>query len=465
MVSDLQFTENREPIIRKWIQGLPGRLARGLRLPLSTWLLLLAYLAVFLLVLGIKLSFWAQAAETKSYPDTRTYLAITGLNVWSPYFWMGARPPTFPFWLKLWGGEAAMVRVAQCYLSTFSWLLLGLSLRGHLQSEPVRFLSFSLLLCLSLAPGFALWDGVLLSESLANSLLILCLAAWLWLLKQWRRPRVALVLSLTFLWVFCRDVHASVGLGVGLILLGLAARARFSKYGVLALGYLTISLLSLDLAGLAKRWTFPFHNIVGQRILPTWKNRSIFLENGMPLNDALMERSGTWAGSDGRAWDVDPKLRHFRKWRDNYGRKTYFKFLWLRLDWALQEPIRHAETMLDPSVWTYAPPGYPLHALPFPRALYMKNLTWIQILLAAFVLGYALTPARDSGKAAWWVAIVLMLTAYGHAFAVYHGDAMELARHSVGVALQLRLGFWLLVLLLLDHGLRGIKNRKKGQPK
>lgn len=310
-----------------------------------------------------------------------------------------------------------------------------------------------------------MWDGVLLAESLANSLMILCVAAWFWLVSKWCWPRVALVLAPTFLWIFCRDAHASVGIAIAAFLFCLVARKpRDLHYWVLALSYALFSSLSLSASNRAERWIFPFHNILGKRILPYWVNRSIFLENGMPLNGALMERSGTWAGGDGRAFDFHPKLVHFREWRDSDGRKTYLKFLFLRFGWALQEPIRHGETMLDPSVWTYAPAGFPMRATPFARFLYFKGLVWVLVILAAVMLGSAIVLARVPAKPGWWVAILLIVSAYGHALAVYHGDAMELARHSVGVALQLRLGFWLLVLLLLDHWLSRVKDFENREP-
>ena len=57
------------------------------------------------------------------------------------------------------------------------------------------------------------------------------------------------------------------------------------------------------------------------------------------------------------------------------------------------------------------------------------------------------------------VACGLIVLTYVHIWVVWTGDAVELARHGLGAAVQLLLGLWLLTLGLLDALLLRLRAR------
>jgi len=45
----------------------------------------------------------------------------------------------------------------------------------------------------------------------------------------------------------------------------------------------------------------------------------------------------------------------------------------------------------------------------------------------------------------------MILLIYSHSFLVWHGDAMEIGRHSLQVSIQFYLSLWTAILLTIDY--------------
>jgi hypothetical protein len=75
---------------------------------------------------------------------------------------------------------------------------------------------------------------------------------------------------------------------------------------------------------------------------------------------------------------------------------------------------------------------------------------WSVAILAAVALVPVLFWSRSGSNAITVLGLVGVLLVYPHAIIVWHGDSMEVQRHSLLNAVQLRLGIWLLILGTVD---------------
>ena len=115
----------------------------------------------------------------QEFPDTINYAQIAVRPAWGQSFLAAERPFVLPLVYKLFNHNFDQVAIAQTVFSTLSWgLLATLTARavGCVWLKPV---AFSLILLFGLCQNVVGWDTVMLSESIALSLMVLLLGGWL----------------------------------------------------------------------------------------------------------------------------------------------------------------------------------------------------------------------------------------------------------------------------------------------
>ncbi len=155
------------------------------------WTIFLTFLALRLLVFRLD--------ETRSYPDTLSYLSLAEAPVVDPSFWAGERPPALPLFYRLLGVTETRVEqaaIAQFVLSVAAWTTLAAVIAARLRTSWLRPPAFGLLLLFALTEDISMWDRLLLSESISLSTLALLLVAWVVLLQPFRANAVASAESL-----------------------------------------------------------------------------------------------------------------------------------------------------------------------------------------------------------------------------------------------------------------------------
>jgi hypothetical protein len=70
--------------------------------------------------------------------------------------------------------------------------------------------------------------------------------------------------------------------------------------------------------------------------------------------------------------------------------------------------------------------------------------------------------ALRSGRAVWLVPMLMALLVYPSMFLAWHGDAIEVGRHSYLVGVLLRLAFWMLGCFIADVALSWVADRRRG---
>jgi hypothetical protein len=420
-------------------------------------------LLLLVALVGIAFYLWLQHRDPRIVSDSGDYLRMANQPLYSRAFYLGLRPwTTAVFYKALWANGFAIV-VFQSLLHTLSWGFLIWTVAVFLEHRWLRIGVAGILVLMALAYPVHSWNHVILSESVAISLFIFMLAAAIRLGYGQAGYFYPLAL-LVVLWINSRETNTWLALPVaaGLIFAGLfwQPRSFYFATGILLLGVIGISFVSTHLAN---RSNFPLANIVVQRILVDPQALQYFQERGMPVNQKLKKLAGEWAFSQGYAIFNHPKLRSFYRWLNTQGSRDYAVYLLSHPVKTLAAPLINLDKLLQPAtdyeLSKYTPPILRLTGsvvfIPLPKILVI-GVTWILSLIGFIVAIRAHNP----------LLLIVSFTGillYPHALLVWHGDAMEIQRHSAQLYVQVYLSFWLLLAAMGDHILRSYALLKRGR--
>ena len=382
--------------------------------------------------------------------DTAVYAGIAAHN---PLDFSAVRPPVLPLFIRIVDTHTAWAW-AQWVIATAAWVFLAIVVARTIERPRIRVVAIVLVLAMSLAEPVAVWDKVLLSESLSNSLGIVLLGLAALTVEKPTRRRIALT-AIAFLgWAFLRDANAPVG---ALVLLVVAAATRPRKLGAV-LAVTAVVILALDIASLdaGKRWDHPMINIVGRRVLPNTDLRDYFVKRGMPYDDSVKRLTGFSVFQDDFAF---LKNRELVDWTRAHGRSTYASYLLTHPEYDVRSPASNGELFAD-GVWVQYG-ARPKRVLPGPvqAIAYPPGRTGAIVLFVLGLAGAALTLCRYRRREAL-VPTAVLLSVPPHLVYVYLADGIEPGRHAVFANLGLRVSaLWLLLLAadairVASHGSR-----------
>lgn len=429
---------------------------------------------VFLCIAGVavcttqlSLRNFQRVSAAKSFPDTKLYLSAAEAPLFSAQVWAGPRPAVYPLFARTFRGDTGAIATAQVALSIASWLFLAGCCAWSLTHPVARVFGFTIVATRLLTPGVSLWHKVILSESVAFSLLAVCVGCWLLFAKHrlWYTA-LAAVLA-TGLWVGVRDTNAYFALLLGgAFLLYIAVRVLQGPAQALRRQRLPAAVAVLLFAVFAasnlssnqgQRWLFPFYNNIGQRILTDEARTAWFTARGMPVNAALLERTGKWASADEYAFFKDPALAEFREWSRRHGKSTYIRWLVANPSYTLQASTRALVDIFDTDYAAYAPEGF--FPEPTGEITLGKSATVLYAFFAGLLAAFCILPfgrGADSQRAGVVAVPVILLAGLIPCLVVaWHGDAMEINRHAAQTVLQTKIAFVLLVACAADRWLSG----------
>jgi hypothetical protein len=392
-----------------------------------------------------------------SFGDTPDYFLIASQPLFSSSFWLSSKPPVIPLFFKLLHNDPERIMAAQIWISILSWSCLAFMAALVVRLFLIKLLAFLVILGFSLDQHIIMWDALVLSDSLALSLLALFLASGLWLLAEWKWYKVIVLACVAVLLAFVRDTYAYWLLLMGMILLAVVFFTHQRQRVLLISGiFVSLFLVSNALASAGYHWYSAFLMTVGLRILPNPEYVAYFEQRGMPVNAALMERSGKSMQSDEAAMLYDARLDEFRRWTKEYGHGEYIRFLWFYKADVLQAPLRNAEIMFSPNLYYYTATGYRpiLSSARLNELLYPTRFGVLTFLCANLVAAALVIPAFQYRQALWIVPLVLVLLSYPQAVLIWNADANDLPRHSLYHNVELRLGLWLLIFFAADFAVK-----------
>ncbi len=417
-------------------------------------------------------------AEIMVYKDSATYRPPAGGLPYSVLSFTGDAPRSFvvPAFYAVLPDDTTRV-VAQVVISIGAWLVLATVLAVLLQTTVARYAAFISILLLSLTTQVITWDVAILSESLAISIGVLAVAAWLRLAS---RPTVIVavaVVASTGAWVLMRPYQYALPVALAVVC-GLWAWRRPADRKLtlgVAGGLLLIALVSLVISprineGYRQRdgygvtyFTEAFGQNFFKRYLADPETAAWFRERGMPDPSGLGPPSTTpnQAVDDYQDWHpFFAQLRQrpdWQQWLDEEAQGAIIEYSLAHRGEVIGQFVDQLPRMVR-SPWT-AEYGPPVDVLPPPLdwlffAGSATSLWWGDFVLWLAVVGGlgALVVARRARPSPplLWVGGLLIGVAAALAFQVWIGSAYEFVRHAVPSTHLARVGLIILAAGLLD---------------
>jgi hypothetical protein len=394
-----------------------------------------------------------------TYPDSFSYLKVAARGPLHPHFFFDERPIGYPLFLWSLGRSSTLTVVAQTAVYIAAFWTVARVVFSEMRSRAVGVLAVIFIAAIAIEPRNAMWNTVMLSESLSTSFAVLSIALWWRAAARPSKRTITWAWVGTAAWILVRDTNVLPTLVVIVpAVLGLtwatpeasrAFRRRLAAGAaviVVLCGYVYIS------QAVTLRNQYPVNNNIGLRVLPDASLTKWFAQGGMPLDDALRARTSHNSWDDGEAFLRAPNLARYRSWARGAGSRRLFLSMVLRWPFWWNRLHHELPNILHDTNQAYDSYGvfnrFPQH-LPPPLGEPRTNAgLWGLMLLAAAGLGAAALERRRRLLVA--VAAVGLLSAFVEIWASYAGDAMEVNRHLVGPLARLNVLLILAIALGAD---------------
>ena len=366
------------------------------------------------------------------FPDTPGYEAVSLLG--------GAqRPWLVPVLFAV--TTDWMFVLLQTVVSAAAFAVLALTVRSTVRNARIGAALAAVVLVVGLSPRVTMWDAVLSSESLAFSLTALIVVV----LARFQRTPDAAVLAMFVAWVFVRDAHVYLGVMVAPALAVMAWRQRRQ---VVVIGVAATMLWGV-LASQNNRYIESYNVTANStfHILSNPERTAWMVDHGMPNVDAI--------------WIADPFARQvalrddpvWQAWAEDDGVTTYARFLLAHPDHLFEAvPAIVSDVGFQPESMvdgTFAPQTSPT-AGPLGVLWPDEASGYVLALLCVALIGMLSVVLRRGWDSRMTLPALLALSTVPHAFLVYHGAPLDLARHGFVLASMLIVSLWWLVALSVE---------------
>ncbi|CAN5511003.1 hypothetical protein BH10ACT1_BH10ACT1_28170 [soil metagenome] len=356
------------------------------------------------------------------------------------------RPWATPYLYSLVPGDPNRIVVAQALIGALCWVVLALAAAAWFRAPGVRLTTAVTLVALGCTTSITNWDAAKLSESLALSLTVLVVAAWLNLVRRPTIVTASLLLVATLPWLFVRQSLLPTAWMVALVAVAAAICAWRRDGAGPVFGGVAVGLVLL--AGLA---SFSYGRnqevvrenltvIVANRIAPDPTRLEWFVDHGMPT-----PRSGQY---DYVSLKASPS---FVRWVADEGRGTYVRYLVTHPWYALTEPlddmvgVRRSygdepeahTTMLSPADAYGA--SRPVEPELLEQLLFEPGGTGTVTTAIGATAAWTVV-RRRLWAPGWTVATVLVAVSFASLLAGWHGATPELGRLAIVGAVGLHVG-------------------------
>ena len=392
-------------------------------------------------------------------PDSAYYIAAAKAPVWSMKFLAtpNGAPFLFPLLAKVCLRSLRAIVIAESAIAAAAWLFLASTVGSRMRRPAARTFGFAALLLLAVSPPVLLWNVFIATETLSIALLCVAIALFIRLMSgaAGRHDFVAFAVVLVAL-ACTRDTYAPLLLVVAVIA-GVAALVRRDlrrRGAIIVLVCLVAGIGNAALSNHAGRWFDPLDETIAARLLRSPEATDYLVDHGMPYNQQVRALRNQYAIVY-LAYNVTygKEYASYRKWLLSDGRSTYTSFLLTHPWFDVSEPFDDRKRVLTPGVLFYsntyhtAPRGPFVYAgkVGMPQSQSVVEI-WIGLALIAAIGLWMRRRDRALFVATGTVAFLVI----PHFMVAWHGDALELDRHIIGAAVQLRIVLWIVTALALD---------------
>ena len=409
-----------------------------------------------------------------SFPDSHSYLSLARIGPLHPSFFFGERPIGYPLLAWVLGRSSTLVVVAQSLLYVGAFVVLGWVLDREISSRLVAFVAIVCIVAIAIEPRNSLWNTQILSESLSNTTAILMIAAWLRAVGRPDPTAIRWACIATIAWISVRDpnvIPAMLTVVPAAVAIGFVVRHRERPLArALLSGALSITLVCTYVytsEASSHRGIYPVLDNVGTRILPDPSLTKWFVSAGMPMSDALRERTGHVAWDDNNAFLVAPQLAGIRSWAKGSGGGILLVSLvarapdwWRRLHAALPHLLSYGDADYDTFGVTHRLPTRMPAPLGEPRT---NGALAAGLLLAAAGIAFAATDRRRRLVAV--ATGVMLVSALADLYVSFAGDSIEVERHLVGPLLRLSVAMVVAIAIGVDTAVQSVRRLPARSPK
>jgi hypothetical protein len=395
--------------------------------------------------------------NSRSFPDSASYLRVADRSPFSVRFWFDERPPVYPLFLWLLHSSATTVVVVQSVLWVAAWVWLCSVAWNRIHSRYVSTVAIGLLIGVAVQARWGFWNTLMLTEGLSATLMIAMVAAWWQFVAEPGRFRAVAACSISACWMLIRDSNAVTLLVVVIpaLVVTIAIHHRrpseFRRLTRLALSVMLIAGLYSIVGQLSSnRGETSFHNNVGLRWLSDGEMNRFLLARGLPVNDALIARTGGDAWADGEAFLNSPELAQYRRWARGSGRSAAAIATVVKAPWWIDRLRTElpSYTSIDNEAYdvfdvTNRLPSRPLGLLD-PIRSPAAIVVWTSISVVATGVGWRRRQALGL------LLAFLLVGAMVDLYLSFVGDAVEVGRHLAGPLLRLSVAVIIAVGVGLD---------------
>jgi hypothetical protein len=461
--------------------------SQGYYRSLSIVVMLIVFATVYLVYIDQKVAVYS-LSTTRYHSDTIEYLEVGSYPLSSIDFWAGIRSFSLPLFYKIAGynfsnymdqGNMNRVSQLQWYFSIICWTILAGSVCFALRNWISRLFTFSIILMMGASIDISFWDRVLLTESLAISLFVLLIAlliiGGLLIEKAHKVPScvqvilVGIILLVAVLYAFIRDTDGYFLLFLACFMLGgvgfrmIRKAALFPAYLSIALGFLVIFMLGNTSANTGERYVPPMLHVFAYRFIPQEQSRNFFLSRGMPFDNRIATLDTLTLHQLNSHLVTDPSILRLIAWLGKDGEQATMQYLISHPGYFLFAPLSDVQHIINGQYTVYRLTGI----TPVPsRISWLSSILYLRFAwLPVFFLVLALASIglifvkSNWARIIWFIVLAAFLTAYPLAVIGWHGDTNDIERHSVQVAIQLRLAVWILLGLLVEWGYSFLRNK------
>jgi hypothetical protein len=391
------------------------------------------------------------------------YLAVAHMGPFDPGFYFAFRPIGYPLFLWILGRSTHLTVIAQTALYCAAVATLCTTAARALRSRGVAALAIGSIVGISVQAKYAMWSTEILSESLTISLALLAVAVWWRFAIEPTRRRAIWGWIFIIAWSQVRDTNVitaalvivPVTLGVAWIARNMDTRVR-RALAVGAVAMIVATCYSYIGQDVSRRASLQFQDLVGLRILPDAKLSSWFVAHGMPLDDAVRERTGKAGFDDTFFRSKEPRYARYLRWSRQSGRREYVYSLF-----ALGPHYRDLFYNDLPSILKADMSYYDRHAVydHLPRELpaqlggptTRKGLTsWLILAGTALAVITAAGRRRTQHLRLAVFAAGAVIAALVALFISWFGEPLEIERHAIGAVNQLSVALVIVIATAVD---------------
>ncbi len=415
---------------------------------------LLQYILFFFIIIFV-LEHMASMAEVKLNVvlDAADYIGNSKINFLSFEYWFSMRPIGYPTFIKIFQSNPNLVASAQSLFYMVSWSFFAIYLYSKANNKVYGLVSGLIILFIGIQPDVSLWTHHILTESLTFTILLCIIILLYEFITSSKKIYFYILLSILIFYSTIRDVNAfySISFIITFILLYLYRfinKIQLLIASLLLIMSLFFSVYSSNNSGkyeLNKRWIFPFFNLTGHRILTNEDLLSFMQKEGMPVNEALKRKTKVWASRKditGKGWYNDNELDKFREWVVNSGKSKYTKFLITHPTYTFGEiysnrhSIFHYNGIVSKG---YYLKGYKINNMFTYTGIENSTIYISSIFLVGMIILISLLLKLNIYNKNTMPFLTLLLPIILLSVITYHGDAMEVHRHTLIIPILIKL--------------------------